>query len=444
MRAFSCGRACAALAVSFYFALAPFAEGSAVTQIGAPDTALSQWKSVYQAAVEAGNRHSDDEALGLFERNWQTADNDAQRGLAADGLGQITRRLGRIKEAKMWLERAIENLNRDPKLSLQLAIATANLADLERSAGDYQSAEAVLQKVIDSPLCDPLPRGFIRNSLADLLREEGRTPEARRLFKETLDSPGLSARERIASLIGLADIDRQQSAWESSISQWNEALDSARRRKDEPAEAIILRGLGLTWLQSGSAARAQPLLLRSLKLADVNGELPQEEVATSHAAMAELYRAENKLALAENEWTRALAIDRPLLGEHHPQVAILMEMLSDVYSARGEFAVARDYAAQAADAMSHAFGESSMAEAAALTNQAGVEQRARNLDTAARHFARAVAIARTHPENRTVGVAMMERYAGLLKAMHRSSEAKAILALRNALLSGEPPSFKVK
>ncbi len=437
-------RAFIAPAVSFCFALSAFAESSAVTQIVAPDNALSQWKSVYQAAVEASNRHRDDEALSLLEQSWQTADNDEERGLAADGLGQTIQRLGRLKEARMWLERATEAFSKDLRQSLRLAVATASLADLERDSGDYPAAEAVLRKALDSDPCDAESRGFLRNNLADLLREQGKSTEAQRLFTESLSTPDLPARERISALIGLADIDRQNKAWNSSIGRWNEALESAQITNDEPAEAIILRGLGQTWLQSGAASRAEPLLRRSLKLADANPDLPQEEVATSHAAMAELYRAENKLTLAEDEWTRALEIDRPLLGEHHPQVAILMEMLSDVYSARGEFAVARDYAAQAADAMSRAFGESSMAEAAALTNQAGVEQRARNLDTAARHFARAVAIARAHPESSAVGVVMMERYADLLKAMHRSGEAKAILALRNALIGSENPSFKVK
>jgi hypothetical protein len=74
-----------------------------------------------------------------------------------------------------------------------------------------------------------------------------------------------------------------------------------------------------------------------------------------------------------------------------------------------------------------------MAAAAALINKATVEQRAGNLATAAGEFERAVAIARAHPGYRSFGMALMERYAGLLKTMHRSGEAKALLAQRNAL-----------
>ena len=392
---------------------------------------VSQWRSVYESALDASSQHRDEEARSLLEKSWQTAATDDERGLAADGLGQTERRLGHIEEGRQWLGRAIDAFSGYPKQAHRLAIAAASLSDLERTTGNYRGAEDVLRKVLQSPAGTAESRGFIRNSLADLLREEGRSEEARRLFEETLDSAGPMARERIASIIGLADIDRQQSAWGSSISRWNDALDISRQEKDEAAEAIILRGLGQTWLQSGSAARAEPLLKKSLALMQTNAEMPPEETATAHAGLAELYRAENKLALAENEWMRALEIERPLLGETHPQVAILMEALSDVFAARGEFAEARDYAAKASDVMGRTFGENSMAQAAALTNQASVEQRAGSFDAAARHLECAVTIARAHPEYRAMGIKIIERYADLLKAMHRSGEAKALLAQRN-------------
>ena len=177
---------------------------------------------------------------------------------------------------------------------------------------------------------------------------------------------------------------------------------------------------------------------------EANPAMAPEEVAGSHAALAELCRGENKLALAEDEWTRALEIDRPVLGENHPQVAVLMENLSELYSARDEFTRARDYAARASGVMSGAFGESSMAAAAALTNQAVVEQRAGDLAAARAYFERAVAIARAHPESGSFGVVIMERYAGLLKEMHHSAEAKAVLALRNALRDSETSAYRVK
>jgi hypothetical protein len=77
--------------------------------------------------------------------------------------------------------------------------------------------------------------------------------------------------------------------------------------------------------------------------------------------------------------------------------------------------------------MSGAFGENSMPVAAALSNRAMVEQRASDFAAAAHDYDRAVAIARTHKENRPLMDIMVHRYAAVLKAMHRTQEAKALL-----------------
>lgn len=430
-----------ALAIGLSVAGAAPAESPAENTSASP---VSAWISVYQTGIAASRRHSDDEALQFFARSWQISDRDEERGLSADAAGQTCRRLGRVTDARQWTERAWQAFSRDPRLVSRLAVTAANLSDLDRSIGDYTSAERNLREVLASPAVDAQTQAFLRNNLADLLREEGREDEARPLFGESIGAASLSSRERASALIGLADIERQQSAWESSISRWNEAIGICRRSQDEAAEAIALRGLGLTWLQSGVVARAEPLLRRSLRIMDANPDTPPEEVASAHSALGELYRAENKLGLAEDEWKRALDIDRPVLGESHPQVAILMEMLSELYSARGEFSEARDYSARALESMSKSFGERSLAVATALTNQAGVEQRARDFDAAARHFETAIQIARAHPEHRSLQTAMAERYARLLKAMHRTREAKALLAESNSWRAAAALAFPVK
>lgn len=309
-----------------------------------------------------------------------------------------------------------------------LAAVVSDLADRYRTSGDYAGAEGVLRDGAGDPSFDPELKGLLRNNLADLLREEGKSTEARALFEESARATSGSSRQRVGALIGLADIDRQQGNWEASVDQWNEALEICRREHDGQSEAIALHGLGITWLESGVAARAEPLLRRSLRMMENNAATLPEEVATAHSGLAELYRSENKLALAEGEWSRALQIDRAVLGEAHPQVAVLMAKLADVYSARGELSIAREYAARALETMRGTFGEDSMPAATALTNQAAVEQRAGDFDAAAKDYDSAIRIARVHPEHRAIEAVMIQRYAGLLKAMHRPREAKALLA----------------
>jgi tetratricopeptide (TPR) repeat protein len=305
-------------------------------------------------------------------------------------------------------------------------------ADAYRTTGDYAGAERLLREGAGTPSFDPELKGLLRNNLADLLREEGRSTEARALFEESARAISGSWRQRIGALIGLADIDRQQGNWEASVDQWNEVLEICRREHDGQSEAIALHGLGITWLQSGVVARAEPLLRRSLRMMEDNAATLPEEVATAHSGLAELYRSENKLALAEDEWSRALQIDRAVLGETHPQVAVVMAKLADVYSARAQFRIAREYAARALETMRGTFGEDSMPAATALTNLAAVEERAGDFDAAARDYDSAIRIARGHPEYRAIEAVMIRRYAVLLKAMHRPRDAKALLAFQFA------------
>jgi hypothetical protein len=72
-----------------------------------------------------------------------------------------------------------------------------------------------------------------------------------------------------------------------------------------------------------------------------------------------------------------------------------------------------------------------MPVAAALTNRALVEERASNPEAAAKDYARAINIARVHPESRLLRAVMVQRYSILLKAMHRSREAKALVSQRD-------------
>src|ERR1035438_7808974 len=368
------------------FATACFAED--------PMASTAQWTTIYEAGLPAGQSHSGEQALDLFQRSWEASRTPGERGMSATSLGQAWRRLGRMNDAKVWLERARQAFSADPRLASRFAAASSDLADVYRTMGDYPGSERLLREALDSPSCDADSRAILRNNLADLLREEGRSAEAQPLFKESIGLDAISWQQRVGALIGLAEITREQGDWTASINGWNEALEICRRERDERAEAIALRGLGRTWLSSGGTARAEPLLRRALRIMVNNADMPHEEVANAHSGLADLYRAENKLALAEDEWLRALQIDRTALGETHPQVAILMVKLSEVYSARGEFGVARDYATRASQTMSGSFGENSLPAATALTNQAAVEQCAGDLDSAAKDYERAIRIDR--------------------------------------------------
>jgi len=410
------------IALALYVFLTP------VIYAGRPDVAnasTEEWRRIYDAGLQASQHQSYEDAISLFLKSWETAHDDLERGASATDLAQTHRRLGHSKEAALWYLRAKEAWSGVPTERLLTAAITVNLADLDRNSGDYIGAEAVLREGLTAAAPQTEARAIVLNGLADLLREQGRIAEAAPLFEESAAVPCLSSQYKASALIGLADIDKQNGRWDSSIARWNAALELARKDGDTVSEAIELRGLADTWLDAGSPSRAEPLLRRSLRFMESGISVPKEQVASVHAGLGQLYRSQNKLSLAEEELSRALEIDRGALGETHPQVAWLLEMLSEIYSARGEFELAGEYATRASLIMANSFGENSMPVAAALTNRALIEQRAAHLDAAVKDYERALTIARTHPDHSSIHGAIVERYASLLKTMHRGKEAKA-------------------
>src|SRR5580658_6181932 len=106
-----------------------------------PAASAAEWATSYQAAVEAGPNQDGEQALDLYKRSWELSHTHSQMGLSAAGLGQTYRRLGRINEAKEWLDRARPELRADPRLASKLAFTTSALADIYRVMADYPSSE---------------------------------------------------------------------------------------------------------------------------------------------------------------------------------------------------------------------------------------------------------------------------------------------------------------
>jgi tetratricopeptide (TPR) repeat protein len=390
----------------------------------------TNWAAVHTAGLEADQHQNHLEAIELFKQSWRLARSTTQQGASANDLGQAYREIGQSKEAMVWLERACDIWRKAPATGHYLAISASSLGVLYRDSGDYTHAETLLREALAAKTRDLVTEDMIRNALGDLLREQGRFSEAAALLSETLHRDGIAWQQRVNALTGLADIDRQMHDWRASEEKWNEALAIARAQSDRTSEAIATRGLASMWVSAGNLARAEPLFRRALSILESNPDAKPDQTASILSGLADVYRLQNKLALAEDAWSRALKLDREAFGDLHPQVAFLTEMLADVYSIRGERELAHDYATRAVEAMKCLFGENTLPTAVALANRATVEQRGLELDAAAGDFEHALLIARAERReergNDLIEKTMTERYAGLLKSMHRNREAKAL------------------
>jgi tetratricopeptide (TPR) repeat protein len=389
-----------------------------------------QWAAIHSAGIEADQRQNHLEAIEDFKQSWRLARTTAEQGVSANDLGQGYRELGQLKEAKEWLERACEIWRKEPAAAHFHAISASSLGDVYRDGGDYARAETLLREALAVKNPDLNSVDMIRNALGDLLREQGRFNEARSLLSASLHRDGVAWQQRVNALTGLADMDRETHDWRASEEKWNEALAVAHTQNDRTTEAIATRGLASMWVSAGNFSRAEPLFRRALSILETNPGTKADQTASALSGLADVYRAENKLALAEDAWSQALAIDRSAFGDLHPQVAFLTEMLADVYSARGERELAREYATRAVEAMKCLFGENTLPTAVALANRATVEQRGSELAAAAGDFERALSIAREERGqdrgNDQLEKAVTERYAALLKSMHRNREARAL------------------
>lgn len=295
-------------------------------------------------------------------------------------------------------------------------------------AGDYNAAEASLRHRLADQSSDAATANDLRVALADLLRETGKEIEARELFRIAMKAPDLTWRQRLAAAMGIADIDGRTISPQAGSGLWMQAIALAREHQDEDPtrEAEALRGLANMWLEAGEPSRAEPLLRRSLKVLEAAPSAGNWQIAATLGTTGQVYRAQDKLALAEDAWTRALDLERNAFGESHPQVASLKERLAEIYAVRKQFDLARQFAGQAVSVMRSSCGEDSLAAAAAFANRGLVEERANALPAAAEDYATALTIARKHPANPTIAIRIMQSYMAVLRAIHHDREARAL------------------
>ncbi len=418
-----------------YLLFVSFSAARLFAASGAPDN--TRWIVANNAGVAAIHDHRFDDALRSFRESWQDAGNSTERATAAFGLGRAFEKMNRPADAALWFERSAAEWRNTPGRANQFAAASHSLFSAYRNAGDYPRAEQALRDGLTGPVDAP-HRAILTSDLADLLREEGRVSESRPLFDAVLkDSP--SPIRQIDAIIGLADLDRQTRQWDSALARLESAARMAREIHSVELETFAVRGMGNAWLDSGNIAQAEPLLRRAVALSETIEPPDPTETGDALACLGFLYRMEGKPGLAEDALVRALEIKRGVLGDGHPQLASILQMLADVSSGTGDFESARRYTRQSIDILTSHFGEDSVAAAVALANSAEIEVRAQNFESARNSYQRAlVSLRRYRADAAPLLPGVLERYAALLKRMHRGREAKPLIAEARSIRSAKP------
>lgn len=386
------------------------------------------WKGLHDQGVAAMDRKDFEAASEFFRKSWDVAETTFEYGLSANDYGVALFQLDRYKDALPWLQRSLAIWKSDPARSRYALQTTEAVGAVLRQLGEYRAAEQLLLRALVPTPANNEDHALILNLLADILREEGKPSEARDVFSETLRLKDISWKSMVQSIIGLADLDRSAHSWDNSFAEWNGAAEMAREHNAPAIEAVALRGLGETWLDKGDLARAEPLLRRALAIFR-SIPVSSGEVPTTLGFIGQLYLSEDKTALAEDVLTKALDEQEHVLGENHPQVAILLQMMGDAAARRSKMELARDYFDRALRIMEGRFGENSMMAAVVFANWATSEQRAGDFAEAVARFQKSLDILRMAGQQAaSVRASVMERYAQVLKASHRGKEASALLA----------------
>jgi tetratricopeptide (TPR) repeat protein len=187
--------------------------------------------------------------------------------------------------------------------------------------------------------------------------------------------------------------------------------------------------MGNAWLDSGDLAQAEPLLRRALNIFETLERPQPEQTSDVLASLGFLYRMEKKPGIAEDALTRALDMKRATLGPTHPQITPILAMLADIWSQNGNSEKAQALAQESIRILVDRFGEQSYPVAVALANAAEIELRAGHNEAAAERYGHAWRIFREPGAERTVVMArVIDRYAALLRRMHRGRDAQLLLA----------------
>lgn len=386
----------------------------------------SEWSEKQDLARAALQACDYGAAVQLFRESIPLASSGTERAAALASYGIALNRSGRNREARPVLEQALAGGADRQMISVALASA-------DRYLGDYQSAERVLLAAVRDTSGAVAGRVEVMVNLADLLREEARWSEADSLLNRAAALRNLPRNSRIGILVERGELRRDMHEWAESVADWNEVGRIAEETHSRLLEEVYAGGLGETWLASGEAARAEPLLRRSLELLRKDPASSSSQIAMALALMASVYTADNKLALAGEALGEAISRDEDSLGRDHPQVAMMLELRAAILSRRGEANAARDDLNRARSIMTFHFGAESTAVAGVDAALGDVEDRAHQPERAAAAYGNALTLLqKTGPDGMKIGEQLAKRYSAALKAAHRAKPASAALTFAAA------------
>jgi serine/threonine-protein kinase len=385
----------------------------------------------------------------LFRRSWKWVRRNRALAVTAAvaallGIGYATTVTLQARALERERDRARLEAAKATEVE-RFVVGLFDVSDPATSLGKPIDALTLLQRgaerVEGELAAQPAVRARLLSTLGHIYGRLGRLAEGRALEERSLELRrgcfGPRHVDVAESLHRLGSLARQLGDHATARPLLVEAV--AQRREllgpAAPELAESLTELGYLHYFTGEHAEADACFREALVLRQQEGNLSLVAAAWNSVALVAEKRGE--LDEAERLHREALAVNRQLHGERHPDVAINLFNLARVLQRRHDYAGAQPLFEEVLEIDTEVYGSDHPEVATDLTLLANNLQILRQLDRADEHFARALAIFRAKLEPGHHRIATTLQGIGQLRfAQGRFAEAEALLrealALRRA------------
>jgi tetratricopeptide (TPR) repeat protein len=255
------------------------------------------------------------------------------------------------------------------------------LTDPEENRGNQITARELLDagaKRLQAALQDqPATKATLLTTIASVYDSLGQYQEAVPILQQSLALQAQAHdRTRLDTLLeegralaGSGDLQGAEAPLKEALSLAQTQFGAASQETGR-----AMRELGRLRHQQGSFSDAKALYVRSLDVLE-NTQAPPTEISALLDDLAQVYAREQQWTLAKQTYERALEVDRRVLGDDHPRVAMHLQNLAFVMQNLGDLKKAESLYRDAIRRKERAYGTGDVQTAAAKGNYGSLLER---------------------------------------------------------------------
>ncbi|MFC2124575.1 tetratricopeptide repeat protein, partial [Bacteroidota bacterium] len=227
--------------------------------------------------------------------------------------------------------------------SEQVANTMENFGRLYLDIGQYDRADSIFNKALDIDVsifgANSAQAAKDKMNLARVYQAKGRYSEAEPLYREAIDIQKETLGERhpdyTNSLNTMAFFYQTMGNFNTAENLYNQVLGAYDR--SNPDYATVLQNLSTIYLLREDYEKAEPLLVRAMKIDSVVYGVNNPNYAISLQNLAFLYQQMGKDEEAESLFKAAIEIDGRVFGTNHPSYARKLFNLAILYQDQLQF-----------------------------------------------------------------------------------------------------------